>query len=1322
MLTIPQAWMALVCLVPFGAATAWGAPSRELGHPQVQVFPDGTLPAGSLEPVIGQLADGRMIFATSQTLLLHDSSHTEQVPLPHESSIQQVTGQPDGSILVAGGSLMAFAHPTATGGWIWEELREAHLDKNGAPEGVWTSTYGVVVHPGEVIAMGWRSGDSPIIRAGIRRNGQWSFWRKPTDVQQSEYILGSTTAYVLDEGLHLRRWNEGKWESDRVFSEPLTGGNTRLQELKNGLLLSSDSTGIFRTIERDGTVRPWPRDSAGTPVGWRLHPKPLGRKHLIAVDREQRLRVLRYDGTTLTTIDSTTGLPPGAVSALFIDRSNSIWVHNGWRVARIVFPDTVSRFDRFSGLGSAAVHGLIRFSGDLYAGTDAGVYRLQPHEAEGDGSRPARFQLMPGPKARTAVFLEHEGQLLAGSEDGVFVWQEDGFALIPGGTSRVTGLVPDPHDPRAVWVASPIECQLIRTGPDGWSSVAFSERNTSALSLLPTAEDEWWGIDVSGDLKRFQPAVPLPPLPFENSSPDRLMLGQMAESFTGRLWVARTYAQHPVNQQPAYNRYLLHWGHDRLAIDDNGLWTLTDPPAKADLLDPSTHETIAGPRRLRVFTTTSRSRAWVALAPDATAARSGLTWQVREIEKHAAQPRRVLPAAATAVGEIHVLLSESGEAGDILWVGGDLGLNRVDLAELPEPVPPSAPGLRATGAFTHAASDFRIPADHSSIGFQFASADFPLAGGTGYRTRLLRNGVGEWTSYSSQPMREFGRLPGGNYRFEVQARNADGLTSPISAMPFSVASPWWMSPWCALLGLALAAGLIAASVRWAAWRGRAREAHLEQLVATRTATLRANEAQLSAAKTQAEVANRAKSTFLAAMSHELRTPLNAILGFAQIVRREQGLSAKGKQQLQTIGRNGQHLLHMINEVLDLSKIEANKMTLRPAPCSLRRLAAGLAETFETRASDKGLTFLLEFGAGVPRRVLADEPKLRQVLINLLANAVKFTSSGQIVLAFGWHDGRAHFEVRDTGIGIPATDLTAVFEPFHQAPVEPDADQPEIAGTGLGLPISRQIIALMGGKIEVESTVDRGSRFHFDLALEQTPAEPTATAVTRITGYEGPRQRVLIVDDVATNRAVLNDLLSLLDFTVEEVADGESALAAHTEHPVDLVLLDLHLPGMDGTEAARQFRAQPNRPRLIVVSASVFGIESTNTEETGGDAFVPKPVDEATLLAAIAEQLQLRWISITDPDSQAPFPSSESAPIPILDLERPSRSDLQIWLDLARQADLGKLRALLAAAPVDATGAAFRQQLDQLAARHRTGAIREILTQALTPDTTTTSIP
>lgn len=1318
--------MALVCLVPFGATMAWGASSSERGHAQVQVFPDGTLPGGGLEPVIGQLADGRMIFATSQALLLHDGSHTEQVPLPRETSIQQITGQSDGSILVAGFSLMAFAHPTATGGWIWEELRETHLDKTGDPEGVWTGTYRVLSRrPGEVIAMGWKSGNSPITRAGIRRNGQWLFWRQPSDVDRSEYILATTTAYALHEGRHLHRWNEGNWESDRTLSEPLAARISLLQELGNGRLLSRDLEGTFQTIERDGTVRPWPQASAGISYPWLQILGSLGRDRLVAVDEEQRLRVLHSDGSTMTAIDSTTGLPPGRISALLVDRSNNIWVHNGWRVARIVLPDTVSRFDRFSGLGSAAVHGLVRFSGDLYAGTDAGIYRLQP--GEGDGSRPTRFQLMPGPATPTSVFLEHQGQLLAGSEDGVFVLQGNQFKLIANGASRVTGLIPDPNDPRAVWVASLIECRLLRTGPDGWSAVTFPTHNIPALSLLQTGKDEWWGVNAKGNLQHYQPASPFPPAPTGNPSPDRLSLAQMTESFMGRKWVSRTYPQFPVNQQPTYDRRLLNWGSLPLVVDDDGLWTLTDPPANADLLDPLTREAIAGERRLRVFSAHAPTRAWVALAPNATTAQSGLAWQVREIEKHAAQPRHVLPTAATAVGGIHVLLHESGSNGDILWVGGDLGLNRVDLAKLPEPTPPTAPGMRATGALAREALASRIPADHASIGFQFASPDFPLAGETGYRTRLLRDGLGDWTPFTRQTMREFGRLPGGDYRLEVQARNADGLVSPISATPFFVASPWWLSPWGALLGFALAAGLIAGGIRWAAWRGRAREQHLEQLVATRTATLRASEAQLSAAKTQAEtaraqaeVANRAKSTFLAAMSHELRTPLNAILGFAQIVRREEGISAKGRQQLQTIGRNGQHLLQMINEVLDLSKIEANKMSLRPVPCSLRRLAAGLAETFETRASDKGLAFLLEFGAGVPRRVMADEPKLHQVLINLLANAVKFTRTGRVVLAFGWHEGRAHFEVRDTGIGIPASDLAAVFEPFHQAPAAPATDQPDSGGTGLGLPISQQIVQLMGGEIAVESTVGQGSRFHFDLSLELAPADTSSLRVTRITGYEGRRRRVLIVDDVATNRAVLSDLLTLLDFVVEEVADGESALAVHAENPVDLVLLDLHLPGIDGTEVARQFRAQQDRPRLIIVSASVFGIESTNVAETGGDAFVPKPVDETILLAAIADQMQLSWIRVTDPDSQPPFPASESPPVPILDLERPLRSDLQIWLDLARQADLGKLRALLATAPTDAVGTAFRQKIDQLAARHRTGAIRDILTQALEHDTTTTT--
>jgi signal transduction histidine kinase/ActR/RegA family two-component response regulator len=399
---------------------------------------------------------------------------------------------------------------------------------------------------------------------------------------------------------------------------------------------------------------------------------------------------------------------------------------------------------------------------------------------------------------------------------------------------------------------------------------------------------------------------------------------------------------------------------------------------------------------------------------------------------------------------------------------------------------------------------------------------------------------------------------------------------------------------------------------------------LERLVTERTA-------ELQEAKERAESASQAKSDFLSRMSHELRSPLTAILGYAQLLKLGDPAGAgRDPAAIEAIRAGGEHLLGLILDLLDLAKIEAGKVELVPEPVDVTALVNAVADIMRVEAQAKDLPLEVEATRDVPAPLLVDGKRLRQVLLNLLANAVKFTGRGRVVLRLhrlAWpaddHTSvRLRFEVSDTGPGIAASDAGRIFEPFEQAGDAPRRQ----GGTGLGLPISQQLVRLMGGELRVDSEPGQGSRFHFELVLPMAEA-PAASPWPDVAGYEGPRRRLLVVDDLALNRQFLGALLRPLGFEVEEAADGEQALARLAEPAMpDLVLMDMSMPGLSGTEATRRLRALPGGEKLpvIALTAQSSKVSKDTALASGASAFLSKPVRRDELLATIGEQLKLQW--------------------------------------------------------------------------------------------------
>ncbi|NEO27816.1 MAG: response regulator [Kamptonema sp. SIO4C4] len=413
--------------------------------------------------------------------------------------------------------------------------------------------------------------------------------------------------------------------------------------------------------------------------------------------------------------------------------------------------------------------------------------------------------------------------------------------------------------------------------------------------------------------------------------------------------------------------------------------------------------------------------------------------------------------------------------------------------------------------------------------------------------------------------------------------------------------------------------------------------------------------ELAQAKEKAEEANYSKSAFLANMSHELRSPLNAILGYADLLYQSPNLPPEHHNSITTIHRSGSHLLNVINQILDFSRIEANRLQVNPTNFDFKFFLDDLKQMFLLRTQEQGLNWIIDCAEDVPRYLYTDDQKLRQILINLLSNALKFTQKGQITLRvklLDQTDQQVHLllQVEDTGLGISPPELDQLFTAFGQTKSGRERQE----GTGLGLAISREFVELMGGEMQVESELGVGSTFSFDLIAQLSQEEliEQSLDVKNILGLapDEPEYRILVVDDKPENRGLLVEMLTGVGFTVTEAEDGQEAVTQWQTWQPDLILMDLRLPKLRGEAAIAKIRqleqqTPPETPvKLIAVSASLLDPVDQEQLMTQIDDFLPKPIVPEKLYTLLQNQLNLsyQYATSTSEDQETVIPLTSEA--------------------------------------------------------------------------------
>ncbi len=518
-----------------------------------------------------------------------------------------------------------------------------------------------------------------------------------------------------------------------------------------------------------------------------------------------------------------------------------------------------------------------------------------------------------------------------------------------------------------------------------------------------------------------------------------------------------------------------------------------------------------------------------------------------------------------------------------------------------------------------------FPYNVNQVAMVYGTTDLNIQGNVLFSYQLLGYDK-TWSVPSDERIANYRKLDPGEYTFQVKARLINGDFGKISSYNFKITPPWWQTWWARTAYGLIVLIFIFVYNRWRVASFTQRQEELETEIEVATSEIRKQKDEAESHRAKAEKSEQFKQQFLANMSHEIRTPMNAVMGMTGLVL-DTPLEIKQRFYMEGIKKSSDNLLHIINDILDLSKIEAGKMELEHIDFSLNELLEQVKQTLRQRSDEKGIELITMINSGGIDIVMGDPARLNQVLINLAGNAIKFTEKGSVSIEVSKEYKGIRFAIVDTGIGIPADKLQSVFENFSQANT---SDTRKYGGTGLGLSISRQLVEMMGSHIDIESQEGSGTTFSFIVEFENGSAERLEQRLALEQSVDGSildGLKILITDDNEYNRIVARDTLkSKAKVKIFEAANGQEAIDLVGKMPFDVILMDVQMPMMNGFDATRFIRANFDSPvrdtPIIALTASVLRTDLDKCKAAGMDSYIPKPFNPQQLITGIAQVLNI----------------------------------------------------------------------------------------------------
>jgi signal transduction histidine kinase/CheY-like chemotaxis protein len=1165
------------------------AADREFGHPIFRTFTAHDYDEVGQIFAITEDPQGRMLFGCEDAILVFDNNRWETVPTPGTGFIRSFAADNKGVV------------------WFSSSTEIGYLSRIGGKYAAVKVYDGPLGVNSRIIVNGDRlyfTSDAGLLGWN---NGHLSQQPWPTaSITPFSAAVCHGKIWVGDRNGPLYEFAGGKFNKIAESPPSKTGEVRAIVDCPIGDGLIVRPSGIFRKI--GAALVPWPTDIDSLLKSPAIYfAKWILGKYLAVLVQNSGIYLLDQDGHLIESFTVNSGLSDTGFASLGEDRDGGLWVGTDTEITRIQFAVGYTEFDHELGLPKGWVTGVIRYQGKIYAATQHGVYVLDAVE---DGTPSSHF-LRFGDRSDRCYGMTVSGSTASViSEVATYSLNVASSRLEPIGSPGAV-VTASRTDPKRLFLSTRKGLESVRNVDGQWCS-------EGVLSQLPyyiggLAEDE------KGDLL----------LSTESNGLYRIQLKPGAHPLFRDARIEQLTDIHG-RKVPSGQGSVCQWQGETLFVGAGRVWKLA--PGEKRLEPFALTEKVLPGRNVQMITRSQLTDdyVWVSSRPPNAGPETGV-----EVGRLYSTGRyeALSHGASYPLGLINSVWDENAEGEPVAWIAGDYGLMRV-LLDRPA-FSTRKFDLYPSQIVTANGKPIPIP-NGKELTLRYDDRDFQILFGTDhfsvgnelYYQATLNGEPGHGSPTLTAPVWRSGALNEGHYLLLVEAKDSNGVESKELRLAFTIKPPWYRTLWMEIAWGLLAILIVYLAIRWRTWQMTVAQRRLVQIVDLRTRELRLNEIELRKAKDaaeleggRAETANRAKTAFLANMSHELRTPLNSILGYAQILLRRRDTGDDGGARLRTILASGEHLLEMINEVLDLSRVESGKASVQLRPLELPKFIAGIVDEFQLRAALGQLRFVHEIHGELPRWIETDPLRLRQVLYNLLGNAVKFTSQGEIALRVYATSEQLRFEVKDTGKGIPQKDLPSIFKPFYQASNNQLIGQ----GVGLGLYISKQIVELLGGKISIDSEPTRGSTFNFEIPRRDTNPGYPELASPQIIGYEGPVRKILVLDDEPLNRSMLRELLSTVGFDTVPAESTEQAISLLKDR-FDAVISDIRMPGDDGNIFCRRLRSSDETKNLIIIasSGSVFADDRRLALASGFNDFLAKPIMEQELFEILGKHLGIEW--------------------------------------------------------------------------------------------------